>query len=229
MFRLFLTEHSFPRGCLGHKDVGFFSSFVSRGTLFRLLVWFVFPALFLGLCSEFVSARGRAQNLPSGWDVTLTRAMPTWILWPDLLKGLCFAEDTLKVSTLSFQIPKGYLKWNKKQEFSSLVLQYVVQVNSLSCVWLFLISWTVSYQDPLSMEFSRQEHWSGLPFPSPGDLSDPGIEPRSPTLQADTLPSLPPGKSPGEGKHYPLQYSGLENSMECIVHGVTKNQTKSDD
>ena len=79
------------------------------------------------------------------------------------------------------------------------------------------------------MEFSRQEHWSGLPFPSPGDLSDPGIEPRSPTLQADTLPSLPPGKSPGEGKHYPLQYSGLENSMECIVHGVTKNQTKSDD
>ena len=66
MFRLFLTEHSFPRGFLGHKDVGFFSSFVSRGTLFRLLVWFVFPALFLGLCSEFVSARGRPQNLPSG-------------------------------------------------------------------------------------------------------------------------------------------------------------------
>ena len=78
------------------------------------------------------------------------------------------------------------------------------------------------------MEFSRQEYWSGT-FPSPGDLSNPGIEPRSPTLQADTSPSLPPGKSPGEGKHYPLQYSGLENSMECIVHGVTKNQTKSDD
>ena len=41
------------------------------------------------------------------------------------------------------------------------------------------------------MEFSRQEYWSGLPFPSPGDLPDPGIEPKSPTLQADTLPSLP--------------------------------------
>ena len=155
--------------------------------------------------------------------------MPTWLLWPDLLKGLCFAEDILKVPTLSFQIPLGYLKWNKRQEFSSLVLQYVVQVNSLSRVWLFLISWTVSYQDPLSMEFSRQEYWSGLPFLSPGDLPNLGFEPRSPTLQADTLPSLPPGKSPGEGKHYPLQYSGLENSMECIVHGVTKNQTKSDD
>jgi len=44
------------------------------------------------------------------------------------------------------------------------------------------------------MGFSRQEHWSGLPFPSPGDLPDPGIIPGSPTLQADSLPSEPPGK-----------------------------------
>ena len=51
---------------------------------------------------------------------------------------------------------------------------------------------TVAYQAPPSTEFSRQEYWSGLPFPSPGDLPDPGIEPRSPTLQADTLPSEPP-------------------------------------
>ena len=54
--------------------------------------------------------------------------------------------------------------------------------------------WTVAYQASLSMGFSRQEYWSGLPFPSPGDLPDPGIEPRSPTLQADALPSEPPGK-----------------------------------
>ena len=47
---------------------------------------------------------------------------------------------------------------------------------------------------PPSMGFSRQEYWSGLPFPSPGDLPDPGIEPRSPTLEADTLTSEPPGK-----------------------------------
>ena len=53
--------------------------------------------------------------------------------------------------------------------------------------------WTIAYQAPQSMEFSRQEYWSGLPFPSPGDLPNPGIEPRSPTLQADTLPSEPPG------------------------------------
>ena len=54
--------------------------------------------------------------------------------------------------------------------------------------------WTVACQAPLSMGFSRQEHWSGLPFPSPGDLPDPGIEPRSPALQAYSLPFEPPGK-----------------------------------
>ena len=55
--------------------------------------------------------------------------------------------------------------------------------------------WTVATQAPPSMEFSRQEYWSGLPFPSPGDLADQGLNPGgSPTLQADALPSDPPGK-----------------------------------
>ena len=49
--------------------------------------------------------------------------------------------------------------------------------------------WTVAHQAPLSMGFSRQEYWSGLPFPSPGDLPDPGIESWSPALQADSLPT----------------------------------------
>ena len=53
---------------------------------------------------------------------------------------------------------------------------------------------TVAFQAPLSMGFTRQEYWSGLPFPSPGDLPNPGIEPRSPALQTDALPSEPPGK-----------------------------------
>ena len=86
------------------------------------------------------------------------------------------------------------------------------------------------------MEFSRQEFWSGLPFPSPGDLPDPGVKPRASSLQADSLPtelqgspdgkesacnagdlsSVPGwGRSPGEGNGYPFQYSGLENSMDC--------------
>ena len=64
----------------------------------------------------------------------------------------------------------------------------------LSCVQLFAAPWTVAYQAPPPMEFSRQGYWSGLPFPSPGDLPNPGIEPGSPSLQADALPSEPPGK-----------------------------------
>ena len=64
---------------------------------------------------------------------------------------------------------------------------------SLSRVQLFVTSWTIAHQAPPSMEFSRQQYWSGVPFPSPGDLPDPGIEPRSPALRADTLPSEPPG------------------------------------
>ena len=56
-------------------------------------------------------------------------------------------------------------------------------------------SWIVAHQAPLSIEFSRQEYWSGLPVPSSGDLPDPGIEARSPALQVDSLPSEPPGKS----------------------------------
>ena len=69
-----------------------------------------------------------------------------------------------------------------------------VKVKSLSRVQLFATPWTVAHQAPPSMGFSRQEYWSGLPFSSPGDLTDPGIEPRSPTLQAEALTSEPPGK-----------------------------------
>ena len=64
----------------------------------------------------------------------------------------------------------------------------------LSRVQLSATPRTIAYQAPPSMKFSRQEYWSGLPFPSPGDLPDPGIEPGPPTLQADTLPSEPPEK-----------------------------------
>ena len=69
-----------------------------------------------------------------------------------------------------------------------------VKVKSLSHVRLFATPCTVAHQAPPSMGFSRQEYWSGLPFPSPGDLPDPEIEPRSPAFQADALTSEPPGK-----------------------------------
>ena len=69
-----------------------------------------------------------------------------------------------------------------------------VKVKSLSRIQLFSTPWTVAHEAPPCMEFSRQEYWSGLPFLSPGDLPDPGIEPKSPALQADSLLSEPPRK-----------------------------------
>ena len=69
-----------------------------------------------------------------------------------------------------------------------------MKVKSLSCVQLFVTPWTVAYQALPSMGFSRQEYWSGLPFLSSGDLPNPGIEPGSPALQTDAVPSEPLGK-----------------------------------
>ena len=62
-----------------------------------------------------------------------------------------------------------------------------VKVKLLSLVWLFATPWTIAYQAPQSMEFPRQEYWSGLPFPSPGNLPDPGIKPGFPALRADAF------------------------------------------
>ena len=69
---------------------------------------------------------------------------------------------------------------------------YVVE--TLSCVQLFVTPWTIACQAPLSMGFSRQEYWTGLPFPPPGDLPSPGIKPGFPALLADFLPTELSGK-----------------------------------
>ena len=82
-----------------------------------------------------------------------------------------------------------------------------VKVKSLSRVRLSATPWTVAYQAPPSMGFSRQNHWSGLPFPSPGDLPKPGIKPGSPALQADALTSEPPGKPSWSEKEINCEYS----------------------
>ena len=76
---------------------------------------------------------------------------------------------------------------NSKERQCQRMLKVKVKVKSLSRVRLFAIPWTVAYQAPWSMGFSRQEYWSGLPFPSPGDLLNLGIEPGSPALQTDAL------------------------------------------
>ena len=70
----------------------------------------------------------------------------------------------------------------------------VYVLSRFSHVQLFMTLWTVTHQAPLSMGFSRQEYWSGLPCPPPGDLPNPGIEPGPPALQVNSLPTESPGK-----------------------------------
>ena len=79
--------------------------------------------------------------------------------------------------------------------FIAAILKVKVKMKSHNRVQLFATLWTVAYQASPSMGFSSQEYWSGLPFPSPGDLPDLWIEPGAPALQADALLSEPPGKS----------------------------------
>ena len=89
-----------------------------------------------------------------------------------------------------------------------------VNVKSLSRVQLFATPWTVAHQAPPSMGFSRQEYWSGLPFPSPGDLPDPGIKPMSPALEADALTSEPPRK-PNSDKW--IYFFSLTNIYRILI------------
>ena len=96
-----------------------------------------------------------------------------------------------------------------------------VKVKSLSRVQLFVTPWTVAYQVPLSMGFSRQEYWRGLPFPSPGDLPDPGIELRSPALQADALLSEPPGKHLPPRRDFSIYKT---TKRYCYVYPLRGNQ-----
>ena len=89
----------------------------------------------------------------------------------------------------------------------------------LSRVRLFVTSWTVARQAPLFMGFSRQEYWSGLPFPPPGGLPNTGIEPGSPAVQADALQSEPPGKEVAQS------CPPLCDPMDYTVRGVLQART----
>ena len=134
---------------------------------------------------------------------------------------------------------------------------WLMCVKSLSRVRLFVTPWTVAHQAPLSVGFSRQEYWSGLLFPTPGESSWPrnwtglsciagGFFTNWTVREALTcskvsscnegdLGSIPgSGRSPGEGNGNPLQYSCLENPMDrgarwATVHGVTKSRTRLSD
>ena len=79
-------------------------------------------------------------------------------------------------------------------EHTHTLLWHISSIQLLSHVRLFVIPWSVDHQAPLSMGFSRQEYWGGLPCPAPGDIPNPGIESMSPALQVDSLSTEPPGK-----------------------------------
>ena len=127
----------------------------------------------------------------------VSKIVPVQILWPITRLHASFGA----YKTYSYQLQKNKIypsPWISciPDIYTSMCICIlgVSEVKSLSCVWLLVTPWTIAYQAPPSMEFSRQEYWSGLPFPSPEDLPNPGIEPGSPALQADALPSEPPGK-----------------------------------
>ena len=97
-------------------------------------------------------------------------------------------------------------------------------MKSLSRVRLFVTPWTVAYQAPPSMGFSRQECWSGLPLPSPGDLPDPGIEPRSPALQVDALLSEPPDCVDHNKLWKILKEMGIPDHLICLLRNLYAGQ-----
>ena len=102
---------------------------------------------------------------------------------------------------------------------SSLILYMCIHADSLSHVWVFGTPCTVTHQPPLSMGFFRQEYWSGIPFPSPGDLPNPGIEHRSPALQVDSSPTEALGKPKNTGVGSLSLLQGIFLTQE-LNHGL---------
>ena len=122
------------------------------------------------------------------------------------LKLQCFGHLIQRADSLEKTVMLGKIEGRRRREWQRMrcldgitdstghEFEQTPSVLVLSHVQLFATPMTVAHRAPLSMGFSRQEYWSGLPCPSPGDLPDPGIKPGSPTLQMDSLPSEPPGK-----------------------------------
>ena len=93
-----------------------------------------------------------------------------------------------------------------------------VHAQSLRCVQLFVAPWTVDFQAPLTIGFPRQEYWSGLPFPSPGDLPSPGVKPESPALAGGFFTTKPPGKPGiGERSFKTLNASGKSGGDSVLI------------
>ena len=133
-------------------------------------------------------------------------------------RGSSQPRDWIRVSYVSCSGRWVLYHWRHLGSPSTSESEIKWKCQSLNHVWLFVIPWTVAKQAPLFTGFSRQGYWSGLPFPSPGDLPNPGIELGSPTLQADTLPSEPPGKPRPNGTHTVKLFPELTaSSCMCLI------------
>ena len=132
------------------------------------------------LCLIVVQSIGHVQFFATPWTAACQAS-------------LSFAISYSLLKLMSIELVMLFL-WTNRLAIWSLVPLFGAHVHSLSRVQLFVTPWTVAHQSSLSMGFPRQECWSGLPFPSPGDLPDPGIKPAFSALQADSLPFEPPGK-----------------------------------
>ena len=168
-----------------------------QGTLKSLLQHHTSKASILQ-CSAFFTVQLSHPHMTTGKTIALTR-------WTFVVKVISLLFNMLSTLVITFLTRSKRLLISWLQSPSAVILEpqkiksdtvstVKVKVKSLSHVQLFVTPRTVAYQAPPSMGFSRQEYWSGLPFSSPRDLPDPGIESGSPAFQADALTSEPPGK-----------------------------------
>ena len=167
-----------------------------------------------GRQSKPVKGQGQHINIWHSQDALATQHNLNWISYISFHFILVF--KSLKS------------KWHSKEgKNAGSGLQMVVIIEtSFSRVYLSVTLWTVAHQALLLMGFPRQKYWNRLPFTSPGDLPDPGIEPRSPTLQADSLLSEPPGKSEPTNIlfSYPLWQTPRETKKWLKVKGKVFNE-----
>ena len=172
----------------------------------QLIDWkLTFVSMKVFITVSFITLQNKGSRFNNLWDIHIIVSECNKVIFKGCSKLKCYwmsvcisKHNEAKQAEMSrvwsrakqgdgwlvLKIPQTPWKWKWKK------------VKSLSRVWLFATPWTVAHQASPSMGFSRQEYWSGLPVPSPGDLPDPGIEHRSPALQADALTSEPPAKLP---------------------------------
>ena len=134
------------------------------------------------------------------------------------LKKMDVYFSVLLRKTRQKQYRAGMAALKCHHESNVLSIFFAMKVKSLSHVWLFVTPWTVAPQSPPSMGSSRQEYWSGLPFPFPGDLPNQGIELGSPALHADSLPSESPGNP--SSLPYSVHSSHFHFTYKISAHGA---------